>query len=50
MSEFNIETLYGKGMIMTLRNKFPKTVMGDYRTLTRREFEGRYNLAEVVAS
>lgn len=49
MSEFNIEALYGKGTIMLLRNKFPKTVMGDYKALTRREFEGRYNLAEVVA-
>lgn len=44
MSEFNIETLYGKGTIMMLRTKFPKTVMGDYKTLTRGEFESRYEL------
>lgn len=49
MSEFNIEALYGKGMIMTLRNKFPKTVMNDYRTLTRGEFEARYELVAVEA-
>jgi hypothetical protein len=44
MSEFNIETLYGKGTIMMLRTKFPKTVMDDYKTLTRGKFESRYEL------
>lgn len=50
MSEFNIEILYGKGTIMFLRNKYPKTVMGDYKALTRREFEGRYNLVAEAAT
>ena len=44
MSEFNIEALYGKGTIVMLRGKYPKTVMDDYKNLTRGEFEGRYNL------
>jgi hypothetical protein len=48
MCEFKIEELYGKGMIMTLRNKYPKTVMGDFATLTRGEFEARYALVAIT--
>lgn len=48
MDSYILDQLYGKGTTMMLRTKFPKTVMNDYRTLTRREFEGRYNLVAVA--
>lgn len=44
ISEFNLEELYGKGTVMMLRNKYPKTALTDYRILTRREYESRYAL------
>jgi hypothetical protein len=47
MNSYIIDVLYGKGMTMQLRNKFPKTVINDYNTLTRGEFEARYNVVAI---
>ena len=47
IAEFNLESLYGKGIIGRLRDRYPTTVMNDYRVLTRWEFESRYDLVGI---
>ena len=50
ISEFNLEQLYGKGTIAHLRNTYPKTALEEFRILTRREYEARYELTAVEQS
>lgn len=47
MNSYILDQLYGKGTTMMLRTKFPKTVINDYNTLTRRDFEAKYNLVAI---
>ena len=49
MSSYNMKALYGEEQRIAAMTKFSKTIVGDFKTLTRREFELRYNLVAQAA-